>query len=354
MRVEPFTVALDPPLGTARGAMRERQGFLVGIEYNGHEGIGEATPLVGWTESPEECRRALDRAAAVADDLDWGVALGKLDAPAARHGIALALAEARAKRAGEPLYRTLGPVPGPDGGIGSHSDRGRVEQVPVNATVGADGTPEDTAARAREVVEAGYRCLKLKVGSRGVEADIERVRAVRNAVGEETALRVDANGAWTRTEAREAVEALAALDVDYVEQPLPTADLDVTADLRDRGVDIALDESLAALDVETVLGAEAADVLVLKPMVVGGPDLTVQAARRCRQAGVEPVVSTTVDAVVARTGAVHVAACIPGVVPCGLATGDRVVRDLAADPAPVENGSIRVPQAAGLGLPEAP
>jgi o-succinylbenzoate synthase len=349
MRVEPFTVRLDPPLGTARGRMREREGFLVRIEHDGHQGVGEATPLAGWTESREECRKALDRAERVATALDWGVALARLDTPAARHGIALALAVARARAADEPLYRTLGPVPAGD--APNRQQPAPVERLPVNVTLGVEDTPEETATRASEAVDAGYRCVKLKVGTRGLEADIERVRAVRNAVGDAVVLRVDANGAWTPPEAREAVEAMAALDVDYVEQPLPTADLAATGDLRDRGVDIALDESLAAHDVETVLRAGAADVLVLKPMVVGGPDLAVEAARRCRAADVEPVVSNTVDAVVARTGAVHVAATIPDVAPCGLATGERVVRDLAPDPAPVEDGTVQVPQAAGLGLP---
>ncbi len=344
MEVEPFSVALDPPLGTTHGAMRERRGFLVRIEHSGVEGIGEATPLGGWTESKKECRRALDRAATVATELDWGVALRKLDAPAARHGLALALADARARAAETPLYRTL------DGG----ADTASVERVPVNATLEAETTPEEAATRASEAVSAGFGCLTVKVGTRGVESDIERVRAVRNAVGDGVTLRVDANGAWTRQDARQAVDALAALGVAYVEQPLPTVDLAKTADLRDRGVDIALDESLAAHDVETVLDSDAADALVLKPMVVGGPDLTVRAARRCRAADVEPVVSTTVDAVVARTGAVHVAASIPGVGPCGLATGDRVVRDLAPDPAPVEDGAIRVPQEPGLGLTTPP
>lgn len=346
MEVEPFSVALDPPLGTTHGAMRERRGFLVRIEYGDVEGVGEATPLGGWTESEKECRRALDRAAAVAAELDWGVALRKLDAPAARHGVALALADARAKTAETPLYHTL------EGGADTAT--ASVERVPVNATLGAETVPEEAATQAREAVTAGFGCLTVKVGTRGVESDIERVRAVRNAVGEAITLRVDANGAWTRQDARQAIDALAALGVAYVEQPLPTVDLTKTADLRDRGVDIALDESLAAHDVETVLDADAADVLVLKPMVVGGPDLTAQAARRCRAADVEPVVSTTVDAVVARTGAVHVAASIPEIGPCGLATGDRVVRDLAPDPAPVEDGAIHVPQDPGLGLPTPP
>jgi len=341
MQVEPFTVELSPPLVTARGTVREREGLLVTVERAGSTGVGEAMPLAGWTESARECRRALDRAVTVAGELDWGVALGKLDAPAARHALSLALADGRASASEEPLYRML------DGASG---ETGPVEQVPVYATLEADGGPEAAAERARAAVDAGYRCLTVPVEGRGVEADLERVRAVREAVGDAVTLRVDAGAAWARGEARRAVEGLAALDVACVEQPVPTAAFEAAAALRGQGVGIALDESLAVYDVETVLDAGAADQLVLKPMVVGGPDLTARAARLCHEAGVEPVVSTTVEAVVARTGAVHVAASVPDVGPCGLATGDRLVRDLAPDPAPVVDGAIRVPQTAGLGV----
>lgn len=341
MEIEPFTVRLDPPLETARGGIRNREGVLVRIEYEAEEGLGEATPLPGWTESYDECREALEQAGRVAKELDWGISLATLDAPAARHGIALALAEARAQAAHLPLYRSLG-----DGRI--------VERVPVNTTLGAQGTPEAIAQAAEGAVADGFECLKIKVGTNGLEEDIERIRAVRNAVGEGIELRVDANGAWTKSEAIRAIEALAALDVTTLEQPLPTAELEQTGQLRDQGVEIALDESLAAHDVETILDADAADVIVLKPMVIGGPDLAVAAAETAREAGVEPIVSTTFDAVVARTGAVHVAASIPDVRPCGLATGSRLETDLVPDPCSITSGWMRVPQEPGLGLQERP
>jgi o-succinylbenzoate synthase len=337
MDIEPFSVRLSDPLGTARGSIQKREGFLVTVGHDGYHGVGEATPLPGWTESYEECREALDRAQAVARELDWGVALGKLDAPAARHGISLAFAEARARASDQPLYRSLGASEA-------------VESVPVNATLSADGSPDAVARHASETVDAGFETLKLKVGTNGIEEDIERVRAIRDAVGD-VAIRVDANGAWTLAEAREAIDSLAALDVEYVEQPLPTADLSAHAELRGR-VDIALDESLVSHDIEAVIEADAADVVVLKPMVLGGPDRTVEAALKAQEAGIDPVVSTTLEAVVARTGAVHVAARIPDVRPCGLATADLLETDLAPDPAPVSDGRISVPQDAGLGLPE--
>lgn len=341
MEFDPFTVHLDPPLSTARGTLDVREGFLVTVEDSDETGIGEATPLLGWTESLAECRDSLERARAIAGELDWGIALAKTDAPAARHGLSLAFADARARSAGDPLYRWLG-------------DGRPVETVPVNGTIGADGTPAETARRAQRAVEDGFDCLKIKVGTNGLEEDVERVRAVREAVGDEIALRVDANGALTPEEADRAVEAFAALAVSYLEQPLPAGDLDGLANLRGRGVDVALDESLTVHDAETLLDAGAADVLVCKPMVLGGPDPAVEVARTARRAGVEPVVSTTVDAVVARTAAVHVAATIPDVAPCGLATAGRLVTDLAPDPAPVADGQIPVPQGKGLGLSTRP
>lgn len=340
LETKPFTVRLSTPLETARGRIDAREGFLVRIETDAFEGIGEATPLVGWTESYEECRKGLRRAEEVAAELDWGIALAKIDAPAARHGLSLALADGRARADAVPLYRSLG-------------DAGPVAEIPVNVTLGAD-EPDVLADRATESVEQGYRAIKLKVGTNGTEEDVERVRAVRNAVGDDIEIRVDVNGAWTREKAIRAIDQLAALDVSYIEQPLPTAHLGAHAGLRGRGVDIALDESLAAHDVEDIIETDAADVLVLKPMVLGGVDRTVSAARRCRAAGIDPVVSTTIDAVVARVGAVHAAAAIPDIRPCGLATGGRLATDLARDPAPVRDGHIRVPQEDGLGLTDQP
>ena len=340
LETQPFTVQLASPLETARGTIDAREGFLVRIKTDGLDGIGEATPLVGWTESYEECQKALARGEEIANELDWGIALAKLEAPAARHGLSLALADGRAKQAKMPLYRSLG---------GSDA----VGEVPVNVTLGAN-EPAALAERAAQSVERGYRSIKLKIGTNGIEEDVERVRAVRNAVGEDIELRVDANGAWTREQAIRAIDRLAALEVSYVEQPLPTANLSEHAGLRGRGVDIALDESLAAHDVVDIIESDAADVLILKPMVLGGPDRTVAAAQRCREAGIVPVISTTIDAVVARVGAVHAAAAIPDIRPCGLATGGRLATDLARDPAPVHDGQIRVPQEGGLGITDSP
>lgn len=335
MRIEQFSLALATPLTTAHGTIDSREGFLVFVDVDGTRGIGEATPLPGWTESLEACRDALDRAGRAAETDGWDAAFTtptNADEPAARHGLALALCDARSRAADVPLYRHFG---------GEHTKR-----VPANATIG-DGGVEETVVEATEAIEQGFSTLKIKVGAREVAADIARIDAVRNAVGDNVTLRADANGAWSREEARTALDAFVDLDVAFVEQPLAADDLAGHAALRGGSVGIALDEALAEHAVETVLAADAADVLVVKPMVLGGPDRAREAALRAREAGLDAVVTTTIDGALARTGAVHVAASLSNPPACGLATADRLAEDLVPDPAPIAGGEVCVPQAPG-------
>ncbi|WP_232688597.1 mandelate racemase/muconate lactonizing enzyme family protein [Halobacterium zhouii] len=336
--IEPFTLPLDVPLSTADGTIAEREGFLFARDG----GVGEAAPLAGWTESLDACERAL-READAADD--WNGALAACEsARAARHAVSLAKLDADARAAGVPL-------------AGHLADLNHRDAVPVNATVG-DADPETTANSVAEATRAGFETVKVKVGARSVADDTERLRLARKAAREAAdstavspdslALRADANGAWTREQAREAFDAFADVGVEYVEQPLPTDDLEGHRALRGGAVGVALDESLPAHSASDVF--PAADYVVLKPMALGGVDRARDVALAARNAGVTPVVTTTIDAVVARTAAVHLAASLPDVPACGLATADRLVEDLAADPAPVERGRIRVPDGPGVGV----
>ncbi len=377
--VREFALDLAAPLGTADGEIDRREGLLVRVTAEGDAGettagVGEATPLPGWTESIADCRAALTDAAdrlpgsrlarggaGATPGVDALDGVGRDDTPAARHGLALALADCRARHEGQPLWSHLGET--------AVRDRPAVR---VNATVG-DGSVEKTRERTREAVRAGFDCLKMKVGARDVETDLERLAAVRDVTDGAT-LRADANAAWDRPTAERFLDGVAGRGVDlaYVEQPLPAADLAGHAALREReqrrdddgpgpsGTGVALDESLTENDAAAVLDAGAADAVVLKPMALGGPDRAVAVARHALKTGTTPVVTTTVDAVVARTAAVHVAAAVDsemrptrdGTAPTahGLATADRLAADLAVDPAPVESGRIRVPTGPGTGV----
>jgi len=329
--VRSFELPLADPLDTARGSIERREGFLFRLEADdGAVGVGEATPLPGWTEHYDECETVLAGAVdAIARSADPDEYLTELDAtPAARHALDLALADLRASRSDEPLYRRLG---APD----------RVESVPANATVG-DAPTAETVAAVERAADAGFDCVKLKVGARPLTADIERVEAAAEAV--DATLRADANGAWSRAQAQQFLDATGDR-LAYVEQPLPATDVPGLAALSGP---VALDETLAAVDFADALDADP-EAVVLKPMALGGPRRAVALAERAREAGVEPVVTTTVDAAVARTAAVHAAAAIPDVAACGLATAKLLESDLGPDIAPVADGRAVVPQGSGNG-----
>lgn len=324
MNYEEFSLPLETPLSTAADEIHERRGFVVRVGT----GVGEATPLPGWTESFEECERTLDSVA----DPEAALA-GLADRPAAHHALSLAVMDRDAREERVSLAESLSGNDDPTG------------VVTVNATVG-DGSPEESAEEARVVVGNGFGTVKCKVGARPVDEDRERVRAVREAIGPEPELRLDANGGWSREQATRALDALAEFDIEFVEQPLPADDVAGHRALSSP-VPLALDESLAGRTLEGIEAlADATDVFVLKPMALGGVDRAVELGRRLENV----VVTTTIDAVVARTAAVHAAAALEVERACGLATADMLANDLAPDPAPVRDGQISVPRRPGLGI----
>jgi O-succinylbenzoate synthase len=208
------------------------------------------------------------------------------------------------------------------------------DRVPVNVTVPAVG-PE----HAREIVLAsGCRTAKVKVAERGQAEgeDIERVAAVRDALGPEGRIRVDANGGWPVDQAARMLRRLDSYSLEYAEQPCAT--LEELARLR-RLVDIpvAADESIRrADDPARVRAAGAADIVVVKVQPLGG----VRAALRVAQAsGLPVVVSSAVDTSVGLAAGVALAAALPELpYACGLGTmsllaGDVTAAPLAAPPA---------------------
>lgn len=202
--------------------------------------------------------------------------------------------------------------------------------VPVNVTVPAVG-PE----RAREIVLAGgCRTAKVKVAEPGqdLDADADRVAAVREALGPDGRVRVDANGGWS---VEDAVAAIARLErasggLEYVEQPVATVE-DLARVRRRVGVPIAADESIRrAEDPYRVRDLEAADIAVLKVQPLGGVRACLEIAERI---GLPVVVSSALETSVGIAAGVALAAALPELPhACGLATVQLLTADVAADP----------------------
>jgi len=212
------------------------------------------------------------------------------------------------------------------------------QNVPVNVTVPAVGP-----VQARQIVAAsGCRTAKVKVAEPGQPdaADVERVAAVRDALGPAGMLRVDANGGWDVTRAERMLTALSVFDLEYAEQPCAT--LDELADLRRRvDVPLAADESIRrASDPLAVRAAGAADIVVLKAQPLGGVRAALDIAAA---AGLPVVVSSAVDTSVGLAAGVALAAALPELpYACGLATMSLLAGDVTADPLTEIGGELPV------------
>ena len=179
-----------------------------------------------------------------------------------------------------------------------------------------------------------------------------RAAAVRAAVGVGSALRADANGAWDEAEARRRLRAFKPFDLEYVEQPVPAADVAALARLRRCSeVRVAADEAVRGVDsLRRVLRDEAADVLVLKPALLGGIGPTRRAAREAAEAGIPVTVSSLLDGAVARAVALHLAASLPEEpLASGLAATPGLRGDLGVL-AGEAAGLVPLPSRPGLGL----
>ena len=351
---------LATPLMTAQGPISERVVWVVALDDGaGRIGLGEAAPLAGFgSETPEQCREVFNTVLKaltgefIIDWLDRGrpdAPLGLLEkmlggAPCARSAIEGALLDLAAQKNERPLATYL---------TGDSSGTTIPMSVPVNALLG--GSITEITAGAAELIKSGFTSFKLKVGgpTTSIAADVERVFAVRDIIGAHAKLRVDANCAWTLEQAMEFAVEVADANLEFCEQPLAAADLEGMSTLRRRtGLKIAVDEAVrTAVDIGRVAAAQAADIVVLKPMFLGGWRPTKQAAELATSCGLSVVITSALEGSIGRAHSTHMAAAIGlNERAQGLGTGSFIVDDLTASPLMVIQGLIPIPQSHGLGV----
>jgi L-alanine-DL-glutamate epimerase-like enolase superfamily enzyme len=333
-----------------RSSLSTGAGMRVGVEgfwLRLGDGLGEVTLLPGFgTESLDRAQAALGEAASalrgtappgspdeVADRIRKIAILR--ETPATRAGVELALLDAGARHAGTPLAIWLG---------------AELRSIRVNALLTDDET-DALASEARARAHENFDTLKIKVGAQPAEKDAARLAAVRGAVGPNTRIRVDGNGAWSEAEARTRLQAFAPARLEFIEQPVPATDFDGLRKLRSLAR-IAADESLGVPGArEGLFGGKrpAVDVLMFKLPVVGGVLRARRYATLAWQVGVEVVVTSALDGAVSRAGAAHLACTLPVEGPAhGLATGHLLETD--AGGYAISHGLCHMPAGPGLAI----
>lgn len=249
------------PFGISRWTHSEFADYVVELRAGEHVGRGEAAPNRRYGESREEGMAVLaDLAPEIADlegpagvealcdrlAADEGTAAPAW--PALRAGLSAAAWDLAGKQAGEPVWRMLG------------LER---PSVRTSCTI-AIGAPEEMLAQARAV--SAFGTLKVKLGFDG---DLELAQALARELPQ-TTFRYDANEGWSRERAAASLAALAELGAELVEQPLPAADVEGMAWLKERtSVPLFADESVLTID-ELDAVAELYDGVVVKLSKAGG------------------------------------------------------------------------------------
>jgi o-succinylbenzoate synthase len=312
-----LSIPLREPFVTSAGVMSARELLLLRLEASdGTVGYGEAAPFEPYDGVP------LERAAAA---LTGG---GGRRPPQARAAEEIARLDLHARQEERPLAEP------------------RKDALPVNMTLAA-GPAEEVAERARAGLRDGYACFKLKVG---LPDDVERVAAVREAIGPWPALRVDANGAWSVDEAVHAIRGIEGNDLEFVEQPCGT--LRELAEVRQRvSTAIAADESVSSLrELRRAAELEACDLVNVKVAGAGGFKPARELMREARSSGMDVFLSSTLDGPWGIAAALQLAAAEELTLACGLATLGLFDSPLArALPGP-RAGTLSVPSGPGLGV----
>src|SRR5262245_29185131 len=375
----PITVvAAEPILGTIRrevAIVSSLGEHVVGnyvlvrvADQAGHVGLGEASVTSVWSgETQDGCialiREVLAPLVVGADPFDSEWIARRMEKAAfgnsfARGALEMALLDLQGQILNVPLYKLLGGRDRPPVAAEPHArlqfvlggDRG----VRLKFVIGAV-EPAVAAERARGLVAKGWGAIKVKVG-RDPRADVERLKAVRDAIGPDVFLSVDANGGYSVEEALWAARHFERLDVALFEQPTRRGDHTAMAEVRRRSnVPIMADESVfTPQDALEVIRHRAADVLSLYPGKHGGIRQTQQIAKMAEGAGIPCTIGSNLEREVATAAMAHVTVCTANI-QCERFPGDLIgpvyfTKSLTPQPLRYQADRLWVPEGPGLGV----
>lgn len=214
------------------------------------------------------------------------------------------------------------------------------------------GDDEDLRQQCATGRAAGFTVFYLKVGLRFAD-DLRMVAAVRDAIGPDAVLRLDANGGWSVAEALRHLEVLAAYDIDFIEQPVKEFPIELMAEVRNRSsVAVAANEGLwTEADVLQRLLGRTADVLCFSQYWVGSLQTFQRLAALAAMMGVGVCKHTHGELGLAAAAAQHVLLTLPSIVDGNQQTATHMVGDILVDPLPIAHGpEWGVPQEPGLGV----
>ena len=339
-----FDIPLTTPFRIAIGEMKAANLLLVRIHTDqGIFGLGEACPFPPITGETQAANAAaartirdmfLGKDPLAYDGLIRGLGPLVHSNPSIVAAFDMALHDILGKVAGLPLFRLFG---------------GSDPSFETDITAGLD-TPEVMAERIKGFVREGYRAVKVKVGL-DPDADVARLQAIRDAVGYEIEIRIDANQGWSVPQAVYALRKMEKLRVEFCEQPVRASDTAGLRAVRNQSpIPIMADESLfSPADAVKLIMAEACDSFNIKLMKAGGMLNAVRIAHVADAANLRCMAGCMLDSKLALTAAAHLVASQANIIYADLDGNSEHVTDPIVGGMTVKRGVITLPESPGLG-----
>jgi L-Ala-D/L-Glu epimerase len=339
-----FDLPLVAPFRISIGEMKAANDVLVRVRTDsGLVGIGEACPfppITGETQATNIAAAKAIRDMLIGKDPLAIDAILRLIGPIVHSNPSMVAAFEMAcfdilgQAAGLPLYRLFG------------GDKSTFES---DITTGID-TPAAMAAGVRKHAALGYKTLKVKIGL-DPDEDYERLRAVRQAIGDDIALRIDANQGYTVPQAIYALKKIEPLRIQLVEQPVKASDISGLRTVRSESpIPIMADESLfLPADALKLIGAEACDYMNIKVMKAGGILNSIRIAHIADAANMRCMVGCMLESRIALTAAAHVVASQGNIVFADLDGNAEHTADPVVGGMTTKAGIVTMPETPGLG-----
>ena len=333
------------PLVTATNHFTVARGLLVTVGTDqGIEGYGYSDLFPRTGETPETAQHVVQsvlKAKVVGKELEdlarirSGIDHVLTGHPRAKSALESAMVDALARSYHMPLFVMLG-------GKFRHEIK-VIKMVSV-------GDPEAMAQEAKQLASEGHS-LKLKVSGK-FEKDLQRVAAVREAVGDSVFIKIDANEAYDAKTAIRLAKALADLGVEVFEQPVPRDQFDALWEVKKHSpIKIEADQSARSFaDVQLMIKHRMVDSVNTGIPKVGSIAEVRRIAELCEANGIRCALSNTAGSMVGDAAAIHLAASTSGISPlCELGEFEVITGDPFIGLS-VEKGTIRVPNGEGLGV----
>jgi L-alanine-DL-glutamate epimerase-like enolase superfamily enzyme len=230
---------------------------------------------------------------------------------------------------------------------------GRVRQeVPLSWVLGIQ-TPEKAVEEAHHFLKKGIKTIKVKIGG-DPEEDIKKIRLIRERLGDQVKLRVDANQGYRSDQAIQILRRMEAFDLESIEQPVPAYDIDGMRQVAEAlDTPVMADESVFSLqDAYQVISRRAADIINIKVGKVGGLLPAKKIAALAESANLPCTIGSNLELGVGTSASLHFGLSTPNILyPCDLAIGPFLHQEEIIDPVfELVEGKIEPMKGPGLGV----